>query len=401
MLRAAMVGLGWLLLTTGMPALASPFQAPLDNYVNGLVRSGWSRAGQGVWLQTDREALAAIQGTTPLPAASVTKMATTLVALQTWGPDHRFITALGSRGSVNNGILQGDLILQGSGDPFFVWEDAIAIGNALEQAGIRRVTGNLVVNNLFGMNFVRDPQRAAELLRQGLNAALWPPEARSQYATLPAGTPMPQVVIQGGIQVGTVQPDRWLVRHQSYPLAEILKRMNLYSNNIMADALADLLGGGAVLSAKAAAATGVEPAEIQLINGSGLGVANRMSPRAAANLFIATQRLLQTYQMTLADVVAIIGQDPGVLEKRLLPPLALAKSGTLNSVSTLAGALPTQQGILWFALMNQGSDLVGFRTQQGAILRQLQSQAGIPAELPPELRPTPARASLKPQTDLL
>jgi len=393
------VVVGWAI--WGSPVVASPYQAQLETYVNGLVGSGWARTGQGVWLQTDQEALASIQGTTPLPAASVTKMATTLVALQTWGPDHRFITALGYRGTLSNGILQGDLIVQGSGDPFFVWEDAFAIGNALQQAGIRQVRGNLIVNGAFYMNFLRDPQSTGALFRQGINASLWPPEARTQFATLPQGTPIPQVGIQGSVQVGQPMPDRWLIRHQSYPVAEILKRMNLYSNNVMADTLAELLGGGAVLSAKAAAATGVPASEMQLINGSGLGIANRMSPRAAANLFIATQRLLQTYGMTLGDVVAIVGRDPGVLEKRLLPSLALAKSGTLNSVSTLAGALPTQQGVIWFALMNQGTDLIGFRTQQGAILRNLQSQAGIPDDLPDVLKPTPSRVLLKPQTDLL
>ncbi|GAB4214018.1 MAG: D-alanyl-D-alanine carboxypeptidase [Synechococcales cyanobacterium] len=388
----------------GIPVQAQgmTFQSQMETYVSGLAQSGWSRSGQGVWLQTNQEALAAVQGTTPLSAASVTKMATTLVALQTWGPDHRFVTAVGQRGSLSNGILQGDLIIQGTGDPFFVWEDAFALGNALNQLGIRQVTGNLVVNNAFYMNFLRDPARSGGLLRQGLNGSLWTTEARSQFQTLPPGTPAPQVVIQGQVVVGTATPDRWLIRHQSYPVAELLKRMNLWSNNVMADMLADLLGGGAVLSQQAAAATGVTPAEMQLINGSGLGVANRISPRAAANLFIATQQLLATYQMTLGDVVAIIGSDPGVLEKRLLPPLALAKSGTLNAVSTLAGVLPTEnQGLIWFAIMNQGTDLLGFRTQQGQVLNRLQQQAGIPRELPPELRPTPARASLKPQTDLL
>jgi hypothetical protein len=51
--------------------------------------------------------------------------------------------------------------------------------------------------------------------------------------------------------------------------------------------------------------------------------------------------------------------------------------------------------------MNQGTNLIGFRTQQGAILRNLQSQAGIPDDLPDVLKPTPSRALLKPQTDLL
>jgi len=40
-------------------------------------------------------------------------------------------------------VLQGDLIITGSGDPFLVWEEVIALGNSLNQLGIKRVTGNL------------------------------------------------------------------------------------------------------------------------------------------------------------------------------------------------------------------------------------------------------------------
>ena len=36
---------------------------------------------------------------------------------------------------------------------------------------------------------------------------------------------------------------RLLVRHQSLPLGEILRQMNIYSNNYIAQMLADTLGG--------------------------------------------------------------------------------------------------------------------------------------------------------------
>jgi len=63
------------------------------------------------------------QGTVPLPAASLTKIVTSLAALKTWGPAHQFglVQPACKRWSV-----AGDLIIQGSGDPFFVWEEAIA-----------------------------------------------------------------------------------------------------------------------------------------------------------------------------------------------------------------------------------------------------------------------------------
>ncbi len=41
---------------------------------------------QGIWMQSGPMLMANHQGTTPLPAASLTKIATSLVALKTWGP---------------------------------------------------------------------------------------------------------------------------------------------------------------------------------------------------------------------------------------------------------------------------------------------------------------------------
>jgi serine-type D-Ala-D-Ala carboxypeptidase/endopeptidase (penicillin-binding protein 4) len=113
------------------------YDAIMQQYINSLGSQGYNGSNQGIWLQTDTTYLAGHQGTTPLPAASLTKVATTLAALQTWGPQHKFITIIGTTGTVQNGVLQGDLIVQGSADPFFVWENAILLGNKLNQLGIR------------------------------------------------------------------------------------------------------------------------------------------------------------------------------------------------------------------------------------------------------------------------
>ena len=49
--------------------------------------------------------------------ASVTKAITALYALDTLGKDFRFNTTLATAGRVKDGVLTGDLILQGDGDP--------------------------------------------------------------------------------------------------------------------------------------------------------------------------------------------------------------------------------------------------------------------------------------------
>jgi len=205
---------------------------------------------------------------------------------------------------------------------------------------------------------------------------------------LPPGTPKPQVEILGSVRIAQQIPAnaQVLLRHESPPLIHLLKLMNLYSNNSMAEMLATAVGGADQVAQLAREAAGIPPAELQLVNGSGLGVENRISPRASVALFQAIQLLLEKQGLSLADAFAVVGQDGGVLERRLLPEGMIAKSGTLSGISTLAGVLPTERGDIWFALMNSGAPLADLRAWQEQFLSQLQSQYGAPATLPERWR---------------
>lgn len=377
----------------------------VKQYLNKLTSNGFSSQNQGVWMQSGDTLLANHQGTIPLPAASITKAATSLVALETFGPDYQFITSIGATGQVENGVLKGDLVIKGGEDPLFVWEEAIAIGNLLNQIGIKQVTGNLIITDKFYMNFEVNPVTAGSLLKQAFNSQNWSREAAIQYQTMPPGTPRPEVVINGSVQFlpATYENVTPLIEHYSFPLAELVKKMNQYSNNLMADMLANAAGGPQVVAKKAAKAAGVPPGEIQLINGSGLGEENRISPRAATGMFLAIDRLLQPYNMTVGDVFTIVGKDEGILEPReMLPKLSIVKSGTLNYVSALAGALPTKdKGIVWFAILNKGSNVAQLRDRQEVLLNTLLKDWGYVSNLPPELTPLPARNSKTSRSEIV
>ncbi|MFN3210742.1 MAG: D-alanyl-D-alanine carboxypeptidase/D-alanyl-D-alanine-endopeptidase [Roseovarius sp.] len=78
-----------------------------------------------------------------LPPASVMKSITALYAMETLGTDYRFETRLIATGPVTDGVLDGDLILAGGGDPVL---DTNALGDMairLKKAGVTRVTGEL------------------------------------------------------------------------------------------------------------------------------------------------------------------------------------------------------------------------------------------------------------------
>lgn len=390
------------LLATGQPSSAT--NAQMQAYVNQLTAQGFAAASQGVWIQTDTSLLANYQGTVPLSAASLTKVATSLAALYTLTPNHRFVTEISTTGTIQNGVLQGDLIIQGGEDPFFVWEAAIAVGNALNQLKIQQVTGSLIIVGKFYMNFEVDPIQSGRLFKQGINAASWSGEVTTQYQTLPAGTPKPQVAIVGGVKRLAIKPAgaKPILRHASLPLAELLKKMNRYSNNAMAEMIADAVGGAPVVAQKVVAATGVPASEVQLVNGSGLSVENRLSPRSVCAMFRAIARYLHPYEMTIADIFTQIGQDEGILDQRPLPNLAVVKSGSLDAVSALAGALPTEnQGLVWFVIMNGGTNLEGFRASQEALLQQLVNQWGTVRLLPTTLTPNPKREKLMAQIEIV
>ena len=204
-------------------------QQQIQAYLNRLSGQGFDPQQQGIWLQTDDRLLAEIGGTVPLPAASLTKIATTLAALRQFDLDHRFSTQFFRRGEIKDGVLDGDLLVVGEMDPLFVWEEAIVIANQLTELGLREVTGDLIIVGDFFMNFEEDSVLSGELLKQALNARLWTGDAEAQYRTLPPETPRPQLEISGQVRQ-QLQPlsDReseleLLLAHQSQPLPPYLE----------------------------------------------------------------------------------------------------------------------------------------------------------------------------------
>ena len=89
--------------------------------------------------------LEAVKGTVGLPPASVSKALTTLYALEALGSGYRFETRLIATGAVKNGILRGDLILAGGGDPTLTTDNLAEMAARLKAAGIREVRGGFKV----------------------------------------------------------------------------------------------------------------------------------------------------------------------------------------------------------------------------------------------------------------
>lgn len=82
-----------------------------------------------------------------LTPASVSKLYISAAALDRWGPQHRFSTRLLSLGDIDTrGVLHGDLVLEGGGDPALASEDLWRLIQRLRQRGVTRIDGQLVVS---------------------------------------------------------------------------------------------------------------------------------------------------------------------------------------------------------------------------------------------------------------
>jgi len=80
-----------------------------------------------------------------LPPASVTKVVTAMYALDALGPAYRFKTQLLRTGVIVNGVVQGDLILAGGGDPTLATDDIAGLVDQLVDAGVTKISGRFLL----------------------------------------------------------------------------------------------------------------------------------------------------------------------------------------------------------------------------------------------------------------
>lgn len=135
-------------------------------------RWGDARWGALVVSLDTKDTVFALEPDTPLAPASNVKLLTSAAALHVLGPEYRFRTWLLADGEVEGGVLLGDLILYGTGDPgiserFFSAKDEVfqRLVDQLEEAGIHAVAGDLVAD----ASFFDGPLRDLDWDRRDLN----------------------------------------------------------------------------------------------------------------------------------------------------------------------------------------------------------------------------------------
>jgi D-alanyl-D-alanine carboxypeptidase/D-alanyl-D-alanine-endopeptidase (penicillin-binding protein 4) len=345
-------------------------------------------ANQGVYVEAaDGEILLAQAAQLPVHPASVSKVPTTLALLRRLGPDYRFTTTFAGAGAVHDGLLDGDLIVEGGGDPFFVDENALLVAARLNELGVHRVAGTLRVRGTLIFNW--QGVAAEARLRTVMSGQGPPPAWETVRALLGASTgalpAAPAAALQFGDNPAALAADttnpagaRAIVAHRSQPLLSLVKALNDYSNNVFKP-LADAAGGAATVQELARAAVPASMrSEITLGDGAGTDARNRLSPRAAVKILRALEQELALTDHRLVDVLPVAGFDPGTLQDRLNGAgesgCVVGKTGTFGDygASALIGALRSRDhGTVYFAILNHGVPVPEARRRQDRLVRVL------------------------------
>lgn len=331
--------------------------------------------------------------------ASVMKVATSLVALEKLGYDYRFPTEFYTNGQVNEeGILQGDLIVNGSADPDFLCDNTFLVIDKLHNLGIKAINGDLVVLSPFYLNRDASTTHSAQQLLslfQGRGWSSWVNKNWADYCISQgrAGESFVGLEFTGHVRVDQELDAnaQHILTHQSRPLADILKIQNNHSSNFMAEAIGRYIGGPTVIEQFLAKKVGITKDEINVVTASGLGT-NWITPKATIKLMRSFYSSVTNHSYRIEDLLPAAGVDEGTLEQRFtredLRGSVVAKTGTLggHNVSALAGfAYTKEQGVIIFAILNR--DIIGrARSKQDDLVGNIIYQCGGPSD---QVRQTP------------
>jgi D-alanyl-D-alanine carboxypeptidase/D-alanyl-D-alanine-endopeptidase (penicillin-binding protein 4) len=386
--------------------------------------------------------LIALNPDAPRNPASTVKIITTLAALEELGPTYSWPTEVFTTAPVRDGVLDGDLIIKGYGDPYLMTEEFWKMLQALRRQGLETINGDLVVDNSYfvvpdgdpgefdnrpfhaynvkpdallvnlkavyfhfypasdgksvliktepelpnlhienrlvpitdrcggyqhGIAMtVPDPVLADRVIFEGRYAvscghyvfarSVLTPETFA-YGVFKALWEQSGGVLTGSVRMGVAGPElRPYLTWNSRPLAEILRYVNKFSNNVMTRQIlltlgAELAGepgtvaGGIQAVVQYLEKNGISSAPLVLENGSGLSRNERVTPQLMADALLRANA--NPFMPEFIASLSIIGMDGTArnrLKRRAEAGHAHVKTGTLDNVSAIAGFVDAKSG---------------------------------------------------------
>ena len=372
----------------------------------------------------------------PLNPASTMKLLTTYVALNLLGPAYTWRTEAFAAGALRGDVLEGDLVIRGSGDPKLVIEHLWLMIHRIRGYGLREIRGDVVLDRsafapqphdpgdfdgerfrpynagpdalllnfkAITLGFVPDAEtRSARVVATPLLAGMKVP-ASVRLVDGPCGDwrgrlqadfsdPMAPVfrgayplacgeqlwhlsLLDHGRYFGAAFATLWqsaggtwsgrlregpvpaqarrIALHESAPLAEVIRDVNKFSNNVMARQIFLALGteGGRIPASPARAeaairewldSRGLAMPELVLENGSGLSRIERISAGSLARLL--QQAFAGPLMPELAASLPLVGVDGTMRKRNGAAGSAHIKTGLLADVRAMAGYVDAASG---------------------------------------------------------
>lgn len=372
------------------------------------------------------------RGDTPLIPASTAKLLTAAAALGELGPDHRWLTRVAGTQPVVDGVVAGDLVVIGAGDPTLSggrYAEAVperprtpleGLADRIVGAGVTRVTGRLLADaSIFpeepfaaGVAHVgRDSSPPSSGLMTDGSRTVWHDGRGVQ--SVPAADPAVRTVellaealavrgvtIDGGVHredgAGRSAPHP-VADIASPPLIEVLRYLVQRSDNHLADAVFRTMGanrgdaswGGSAQTVRAALErAGVDVSGMTVADGSGLSRRGRLTADGLVQLHEVMVR--SPFAEHWYSMHAVAGTS-GTLRGRLLDTTAVGrvagKTGSLSDVRALAGYVTDgSQARFRFTFVGNGLDAAGIdavtRAQDDlalALVERAAACAGLPS----------------------
>lgn len=317
------------------------------------------KVSAGLWdLATGRLLEGHDTGSALVPA-STTKVVSTYAMLKTWKPNFELETEIW--GDLQNGLVRGDLVFKGGGDPFLTRERIWALIQELKARGVQRVAGKVRLDQgafdrqLYGngwgntssdttppvlplsINFNRD--ESGRILHNPEPYAL---------AYLTRMLTENGIAVEGGADGGTAAK---IATHTSPPLRQLVQDINKFSNNFMIEMLLKKFGEGSWNSGIARiqsfykSVLELGPEAIAITDGSGLSKDNRLSARTLAIILRAGWNDFEVGPEFVASL-KVIGGEPWKqkVEDANLTRRVRCKTGHLTGVSSVCGYLQAPDG---------------------------------------------------------
>jgi D-alanyl-D-alanine carboxypeptidase/D-alanyl-D-alanine-endopeptidase (penicillin-binding protein 4) len=345
--------------------------ASIAQSINALIEKSsfteTSQLGIAVYDLTDNQTLYEYNAHQTLRPASTQKLLTAITFLDSRGSGYSFKTGVYNTGAIVDSILYGNIYVKGGMDPAVSSNDINNMVQAFHSAGIKRIEGEVYAD----VSFKDTLKWGAGWCWDDDNPTLSPllTNRRKDFMALFVSTLLQDsLVTVSEYRKGRVPQDAELLILCEHTAADVLGPMMKKSDNLYAESMLYQLCRQENVSypsaekslayvEKLAAKLGVNTRKIRIADGCGLSLYNHTTAATEVAFLRYAYRHDDIYK-ALYPALPIAGVD-GTLKKRMTHGTAYnnvhAKTGTLYSVSSLAGYATAKNGhVLCFSIINQG-----------------------------------------------